>query len=76
MEFSGGFSITRSGRAKTCGKSLVAATLIPHFAPESKIELPNYPIGSGQDIGWNGHTDLLGSFQIDQQLELGRLLDG
>src|ERR1051325_10302492 len=51
------------------------------FLAESKmgnqnLKLPNYPIGSGQDIGWNGHADLLGSFQIDQQLELGRLLDG
>src|SRR5690242_1481690 len=28
-----------------------------------------------QHIGWNGEADLLGGFEIDQELELRRLLD-
>jgi len=32
-------------------------------------------IGSGQDVGWNGYSDLLGGFEIDHQLEFSRLLD-
>jgi hypothetical protein len=53
-----------------------------HFLlPQSKsvienLKLPNYPICSGQDVGWNGHTDLLGGFQIDDKLKLGGLLNG
>jgi len=32
-------------------------------------------VGSRQEIRRHGQSDLLGSFQIDDQLELGRLLD-
>jgi hypothetical protein len=32
-------------------------------------------IGSDEHIRWNGQSDLFGRFEIDHQLELGRLLD-
>jgi hypothetical protein len=34
---------------------------------------PNHPIRSRQHVGWNGHADLLRSFQIDPKLKLHRL---
>ena len=33
-------------------------------------------VGSGSDIRWNSKSDLLGGFQIDDEVELRRLLDG
>jgi hypothetical protein len=38
--------------------------------------LLDHLIRSREHIRWNRQTDLLGSFQIDDQLELRRLLDG
>ena len=38
--------------------------------------LPNDPVRPRQHIRRNRQADLLGSFQIDHQLELRRLLDG
>jgi hypothetical protein len=32
-------------------------------------------IGSSEHIGWNNQSDLLGGFEIDDKLELRRLLD-
>ena len=46
------------------------AFLIFNFA------LSNDPVGSDQDIRRHRQTDLLGRFQIDDELELHRLLDG
>src|SRR5687767_2007997 len=41
------------------------------------IEESSYDtIGSSEHIGWNSQSDLLGGFQINNQLELRRLLDG
>jgi hypothetical protein len=33
-----------------------------NFVEVSKIGSPNYSVCSGQDVGWNGHIDLLRSF--------------
>src|ERR1051325_5460242 len=37
---------------------------------------PNYLVRSGQHVRRNRQANLLGGFQIDHQLESGRLLDG
>jgi hypothetical protein len=36
---------------------------------------PDHSISPRQHIGWNGQSNLLGGFEIDDQLELRRLLD-
>ena len=36
---------------------------------------PNHPIRSRQHVGRNREADLFGGFEVDHQLELGRLLD-
>jgi hypothetical protein len=51
------------------------------FCPKSKsaienLKLSNYPIGSGQNVGWQCQTDLFSGFEVDHQLKLGWLLDG
>ena len=43
--------------------------------PKSKISFDD-PVRPHQHVGRNRQADLLGGFQIDDELELGRLLDG
>jgi hypothetical protein len=38
------------------------------------IASPNHPVRARQQVGWNRQTDLLGRLQIDDELELLRLL--
>lgn len=39
-------------------------------------QLSDYLIGPCQNVGRNAQADLLGGFKVDDELELGRLLDG
>ena len=45
---------------------------------ESRLFLvsPDHSVRSRQHIWWDREADLLGGFEIDDQLELGGLLDG
>ncbi len=41
-----------------------------------RSRLTNDTIRSRQHVRWNGQADLLGGFEVDEQFEFRRLLDG
>jgi hypothetical protein len=48
-----------------------------HYRPKARFVCsPNDSIRSRQDFWWDRYADLLGGFQIDDELKLHRLFDG
>src|SRR5262249_40039600 len=46
-----------------------------HNLPHDSSRSPNYSIRPRQHVGWNRQADLLGGFEVDDQLKLRWLLD-
>src|SRR5690348_11509880 len=66
-------STVQSATAKILRFTFFSSRLTTHA---SQLYSLDHSVRSCQHVRWNYEADLLGSFKIDDQLELGRLLHG
>src|SRR6266849_6355239 len=55
---------------------MMARRLWPDMMPSSVIRLPNHLVRADQQRLWNRQPERFSSLEVDDQLELRRLLDG